>query len=328
MEVVTKKRMMIFSGSSNQELAREVADHLGMRLGKVQLDSFADGERYCRFEESVRGADAFVLQSHLTIPGNASVNDFIVEQLVMIDALKRASAKRIVAVMPYYGYSRSDKKTLSREAIAAKLMADMFMAAGVDRLMSVDLHTGQIQGFIDEPFDHLTAMPLLEGWIADSTDPVRRVVVAPDAGRVRLTEKFASHLQSPMAIMQKRRDPTKHNESETMSLIGEVEGRDCVVVDDMIDTAGTITGAARLLKQQGAHKVYLLATHPLFSGSAKERLDKADIEAVVVTNTIPIPPERRPEKLVLLSIAPIVASALRAVFEDSSVSEIFAGENV
>ena len=328
MEVVTKKRMMIFSGSSNQELAREVADHLGMRLGKVQLDSFADGERYCRFEESVRGADAFVLQSHLTIPGNASVNDFIVEQLVMIDALKRASAKRIVAVMPYYGYSRSDKKTLSREAIAAKLMADMFMAAGVDRLMSVDLHTGQIQGFIDEPFDHLTAMPLLEGWIADSTDPVRRVVVAPDAGRVRLTEKFASHLQSPMAIMQKRRDPTKHNESETMSLIGEVEGRDCVVVDDMIDTAGTITGAARLLKEQGAHKVYLLATHPLFSGSAKERLDKADIEAVVVTNTIPIPPERRPEKLVLLSIAPIVASALRAVFEDSSVSEIFAGENV
>ena len=328
MEVVTNKRMMIFSGSSNQELAREVADHLGMRLGKVQLDRFADGERYCRFEESVRGADAFVLQSHLSIPGEASVNDFIMEQLVMIDALKRASAKRIVAVMPYYGYSRSDKKTLSREAIAAKLMADMFMAAGVDRLMSVDLHTGQIQGFIDEPFDHLTAMPLLEGWIADSTDPERRVVVAPDAGRVRLTEKFASHLESPMAIMQKRRDPTKHNESETMSLIGEVEGRDCVVVDDMIDTAGTITGAARLLKEQGAHKVYLLATHPLFSGSAKERLDKADIEAVVVTNTIPIPPERRPDKLVLLSIAPILASALRAVFEDSSVSEIFAGENV
>ncbi len=319
---------MIFSGSSNQELAREVADHLGMRLGKVQLDTFADGERYCRFEESVRGADAFVLQSHLTIPGHASVNDFIMEHLVMIDALKRASAKRIVAVMPYYGYSRSDKKTLSREAIAARLMADMFMAAGVDRLMSVDLHTGQIQGFIDEPFDHLTAMPLLEGWIADSTDAERRVVVAPDAGRVRLTEKFASHLESPMAIMQKRRDPSAHNQSETMSLIGEVEGRDCVVVDDMIDTAGTITGAAALLKEQGANKVYLLATHPLFSGSAKERLDKADIEAVVVTNTIPIPPERRPDKLVLLSIAPIVASALRAVFEDSSVSEIFAGENV
>lgn len=328
MELVTNKRMMIFSGSSNQELAREVADHLGMRLGKVQLDTFADGERYCRFDESVRGADAFVIQSHLSIPGDSSVNDFIMEQLVMIDALMRASAKRIVAVMPYYGYSRSDKKTLSREAIAAKLMADLFLAAGVDRLMSVDLHTGQIQGFIDKPFDHLTAMPLLEGWIAKSTDDERRVVVAPDAGRVRLTEKFASHLGSPMAIMQKRRDPTKHNESETMSLIGDVEGRDCVVVDDMIDTAGTITGAARLLKEQGANKVYLLATHPLFSGAAKERLDKADIEAVVVTNTIPIPPARRPEKLVLLSIAPILASALRAVFEDSSVSEIFAGENV
>lgn len=328
MEVVTNKRMMIFSGSSNQTLAREVADHLGMRLGKVQLDTFADGERYCRFEESVRGADAFVLQSHLTIPEGGSINDFIIEQLVMIDALMRASAKRIVAVMPYFGYSRSDKKTRSREAIAAKLMADMFMAAGVDRLMSVDLHTGQIQGFIDEPFDHLTAMPLLEGWIADNVDPARRVVVAPDAGRVRLTEKFAMHLGAPMAIMQKRRDPTRHNESETMSLVGEVADRDCVVVDDMIDTAGTITGAATLLKEQGARKVYLLATHPVFSVPARDRLDDADIEAVVVTNTIPIPRDRRPEKLVLLSIAPIVASALRAVFEDTSVSEIFAGENV
>ncbi|MBY5161940.1 ribose-phosphate diphosphokinase [Salsipaludibacter albus] len=328
MEVVTRKRMMIFSGSSNPELAREVADHLGMRIGKVRLETFANGELYARYEESVRGADAFVLQSHLTVPDGPSINDFIMEQLIMIDALKRASAKRIVAVMPFFGYSRSDKKTLAREAIAARLMADMFRSAGVDRLMSVDLHTGQIQGFLDDPFDHLTAMPLLEGWIARNTDPVHRVIVSPDAGRVRLTEKFASHLGCSMAIMQKHRDPTQSNVSETREVIGEVDGMDCVIVDDMIDTAGTICGAATMLKERGARRVFALATHPVLSGPAKERLDEADIEAVVVTNTIPIPEQRRPHQLVVLSIAPIVASALRAVFEDASVSELFAGENM
>ena len=328
MEVVTKKRMMIFSGGSNPELAREVADHLGMRLGKAGLDVFANGELYARFDESVRGADVFVIQSHVSLPDGLSVNDFLIQQLIMIDALKRASAKRIVAVVPYYGYSRSDKKTLSREAIAAKLIADMYEVAGVDRIMSVDLHTGQIQGFFDDPFDHLTALPLLLQWIEENTAPEDRVIVSPDAGRVRLTEKFAGQLGSPIAILHKRRDPSQHNVSETREVIGHVEGRTCILIDDMIDTAGTICGAAKLLKERGAKEVIALATHPLFSGPAKQRLDDSAIERVVVTNTLPIPAERRSTKLVVLSIAPILASALRAVFEDQSVSEIFAGENV
>ncbi len=328
MEVVTKKRMMIFSGSSNPELAREVADHLGMRTGEVKLSKFANGELYCRFAESVRGTDAFVIQSHV-VGDSYSLNDTIMEQLLMIDALKRASAKRIVAVVPYYGYSRSDKKTLSREPIGAKLMADMYEAAGVDRIMSVDLHTGQIQGFTSIPFDHLTALPLIETWIQDNIPTEDRVLVSPDAGRVRLTEKFASHLDASIAMLHKRRDPHAHNKSETTrEVIGSVEGKTAIIIDDMIDTAGTICGAAKMLKEHGATRVIACCTHPVFSGPAKERLDASDIETVVATNTLPLPPERRPERLVSLSIAPIVASALKAVFEDESVSEIFRGENV
>ncbi|WP_368071761.1 ribose-phosphate diphosphokinase [Nitriliruptor sp.] len=322
--------MMLFSGTSYPELAREVADHLGMRIGEVKLAQFSNGELYTRFAESVRGTDAFVLQSHVSVPGGMSINDFIVEQLVMIDALKRASAKRVIAVVPYYGYSRSDKKALSREAIAAKLMADMYEAAGVDRIMSVDLHTGQIQGFFDDPFDALTALPLLVEWVKENTSPEERVIVSPDAGRVRLTEKFAGQVGSTIAILHKRRDPEQQNVSVTLDVIGDVEGKTAILVDDMIDTAGTICGAAKLLKERGAAKVIALATHPLFSGPAAERLTESDIERVVVTNTLPIPEERRPagDKLVVLSIAPIIASALRAVFEDESVSEIFRGENV
>jgi ribose-phosphate pyrophosphokinase len=327
MELVTKKRMMIFAGSSYQDLAQEVADHLGMRLGDVQLSRFANGELYARFGESVRGADVFVLQSHLSMPG-MSINDLIIEQLVMLDALKRASAKRTVAVIPYYGYSRSDKKARSREAIAARMIADLYEAVGVDRIMSVDLHTGQIQGFFHNPFDHLTALPLLEQWITENTDPARRVIVSPDAGRVRLTEKFAGHLGAPIAILHKRRDPMQHNVAETLDVIGDVEGRTAVLIDDMIDTAGTIVGAAALLKERGAERVIACATHPLFSGPAVERLTNSVIERVVVTNTIPLPADLHMDKLVVLSIAPILASALRAVFEDESVSEIFRGENV
>jgi ribose-phosphate pyrophosphokinase len=327
MELVTKKRMMIFAGSSYQDLAREVADHLGMRVGDVQLSRFANGELYARFEESVRGADVFVLQSHLSTPG-MSINDYIIEQLVMLDALKRASAKRTVAVIPYYGYSRSDKKARAREAIAARMVADLYEAVGVDRIMSVDLHTGQIQGFFRNPFDHLTALPLLEQWITENTDPNRRVIVSPDAGRVRLTEKFAGHLGAPIAILHKRRDPTRHNVAETLDVIGDVEGRTAVLIDDMIDTAGTIVGAASLLMERGADRVIACATHPLFSGPAVERLNASVIERVVVTNTIPLPSDLQMDKLVVLSIAPILASALRAVFEDESVSEIFRGENV
>jgi ribose-phosphate pyrophosphokinase len=327
MELVTRKRMMIFAGSSYQELALEVADHLGMRVGDVQLSKFANGELYARFGESVRGADVFVLQSHLSMPG-MSINDLIIEQLVMLDALKRASAKRTVAVIPYYGYSRSDKKARSREAIAARMIADLYEAVGVDRIMSVDLHTGQIQGFFHNPFDHLTALPLLEQWITENTDPARRVIVSPDAGRVRLTEKFAGHLGAPIAILHKRRDPTLHNVAETLDVIGDVEGRTAVLIDDMIDTAGTIVGAAALLMERGAERVIACATHPLFSGPAVERLNNSVIERVVVTNTIPLPSDLQMDKLVVLSIAPILASALRAVFEDESVSEIFRGENV
>jgi ribose-phosphate pyrophosphokinase len=329
-ELVTKKRMMLFSGSSYPELAREVCDHLGMRPGEVKLSQFSNGELYARFRESVRGADAFVMQSHLSLPNGKSINDFMFEQLVMIDALKRASAKRVVAVIPYYGYSRSDKKALAREAIAAKLVADMYEAAGVDRIMSVDLHTGQIQGFYDDPFDALTALPLLVEWVQQNIDPEERVIVSPDAGRVRLTEKFAGHVGSTIAILHKRRDPEQQNVSVTLDVIGDVDGKTAILVDDMIDTAGTICGAAELLKERGARRVIALATHPLFSGPAAQRLSESVIEKVVVTNTLPIPPERRPsgDKLVVLSIAPILASALRAVFEDESVSEIFRGENV
>jgi len=327
-EVVTKKRMMIFSGSSYPELAREVADHLGMRLGEVKLSEFANGELYARFQESVRGADVYVMQSHISMPEGMSVNDFIMEQLIMLDALKRASAKRTVAVIPYYGYSRSDKKAQSREAIVARMIADMYESVGVDRIMSVDLHTGQIQGFFHDPFDHLTALPLLKQWIEENTAPDDRVIVSPDAGRVRLTEKFAGHLGSPIAILHKRRDPSKHNVSESLDVIGDVQGRTAILIDDMIDTAGTICGAAQLLKERGAERVIACATHPLFSGPAAERLERSVIEKIVVTNTIPIPKQRRIDKLVVLSIAPILASALRAVFEDESVSEIFRGENV
>jgi ribose-phosphate pyrophosphokinase len=328
MEVVTKKRMMIFSGSAYPELAREVADHLGMRLGEVKLSQFANGELYARFAESVRGADVFVLQSHVSLPGGMSINDYIIEQLIMLDALKRASAKRTVAVIPYYGYSRSDKKALSREAIAARMVADMYESVGVDRIMSVDLHTGQIQGFYHDPFDALTALPLLVQWVLEHTEKGGRVIVSPDAGRVRLTEKFAGHVGAPIAILHKRRDPNHHNVAAALDVIGDVEGRTAILVDDMIDTAGTICGAADLLKERGANRVIALATHPVFSGPAAERLERSAIETVVVTNTLPIPPERRIDKLEVLSIAPIIASALRAVFEDQSVSEIFQGENV
>ena len=299
-----------------------------MRIGELQRSQFANGELYARPGESVRGADVFVIQSHVSEPGGMSVNDHLMEQLLLIDAMKRASAKRIVAVVPYYGYSRSDKKTLPREHIGARLVADMFEAAGADRVMSVDPHTGQIQGFFHNPMDHLTALPLLETWIKDNVPADERVMVSPDAGRVRLTEKFAANLDCPLAILHKRRDPSQHNESVTLEVIGDVAGRTAILTDDMIDTAGTICGAAALLKERGANRVIACATHPIFSGPAKERLENSEIETVVVTNTLPIPPERRPANLVVLSIAPIVASALKAVFEDQSVSELFRGENV
>ena len=323
MEIVTRKHMMLFSGTSHPELSQEIAEELAVPLSPVEVSRFASTEVYVRAADSVRGADVFVLQTHA-----APVNEAIMEQLVMIDAMKRASAKRITAVIPYYGYSRQDKKTLSREPISAKLIADMLSAAGADRVVSVDLHSGQIQGFFDYPFDHLTAMPLLTDYIENqlqlSGEDV--VVVAPDAGRVKVAEKMQQHLHSEIAYINKRRSRTEHK-IVSIDVVGEVAGRACVLIDDMIDTGGTMVKGAKALAEAGAGAIYIGATHGLLSGKAVQLLEEAPITQVVVTNTVPVPEEKRIEKLAVLSIAPIIASALRAVFEDTSVSDIFHGDN-
>ena len=325
MEIVTRKRMMLFSGTSHPELSTEIAEHLGMTLSDVSLRRFASGEIYVRFNESVRGSDAFVIQTHVD-----PVNEAIMEQLVMIDALKRASAKRITAVVPYYGYSRQDKKSLAREPITGKLVADLLTVAGADRVMSVDLHSGQIQGFFDFPFDHLTALPLLSSYLSEELhlNGNELAVVAPDAGRVKTAERLREHLHAGLAFLYKRRSPTEAHKVETLAVVGEVEGKACVLVDDMIDTAGTIATGAETLKRHGAARIYAAATHGVLSGEAIDRLKNADIEEVVITNTLPLPPEKQLDKITVLSIAGIMASAVRAVFEEESVSEIFHGENM
>jgi len=321
MEIGVKKRAMIFSGTSNPDLAEEIAAHLGMRLGAVEINRFASGEIYVRFHESVRGTDAFVVQSHC-----APVNDMIMEQLVMIDALKRASAKRINAVIPFYGYARQDKKTLAREPISARLVADLLTAAGADRILSVDLHTGQIQGFFDGPLDHLTALPLLAEYVGDKYDNL--VVVAPDAGRAKLASKYAHHLHASLAFMQKSRRADVRNISEVMEVVGEVSGRRCLIVDDMIDTAGTLVNAVEALKERGAEQVIAAATHGIFSPPAFERLERSSLAEVIVTNSLPLAKQATTGKITVISIAPIVASTIKAVFEDESVSEIFQGEHL
>ncbi|HEX2029779.1 MAG TPA: ribose-phosphate diphosphokinase [Actinomycetota bacterium] len=323
-EIVTKKRMMLFSGTAHPRLAQEIADALGVTLTDPHLSRFASGEIYVRYEESVRGTDAFVIQTHAD-----PVNEAIMEQAIMIDALKRASAKRITAVVPYYGYSRQDKKALAREPISAKLVADILTIAGADRVVSVDLHSGQIQGFFNFPVDHLTAMPLLSDYLSNDLGlgGDNLVVVAPDAGRVKTAERLARHLGADLAIIEKRRSRHEAHKVETMGVVGEVGDRPCILVDDMIDTAGTIAEGARALDREGASGIYAAATHAVLSGKAVPRLEESPIERVVVTNTLPIPEEKRIEKLIVLSIAPIIASALQAVFEDESVSEIFHGEN-
>ncbi len=324
MEIVTKKKMMLFSGTTHPALAEEIAENLGIKVSPARISRFASGEIYVRAEESVRGADVFVVQTHAE-----PVNESIMEQLIMIDAMKRASAKRITAVVPYYGYSRQDKKALAREPISAKLVADLLSVAGADRVVSVDLHSGQIQGFFDFPFDHLTALPILSGYLRDELglygDDL--VVVAPDAGRIKTAEKLREALHADLAFLYKRRSRREAHKIEEVAVVGEVEGRPCVLVDDMIDTAGTVTKGAAALAAMGAGPIYVGATHPVLSGKAVQLLEEAPIEQVVVTNTMPIPEEKRFAKLRVLSIAPLIASALRAVFEDTSVSEIFRGEN-
>ncbi len=320
MKEVTRKRLMIFSGRSYPELGRQIAGHLGIGLGRVELKTFSNGELYVRYEESVRGSDAFVVQTC-----SEPINDHIMEMLLMIDALKRASAKRISAVIPYYGYSRQDKKTLAREPISARLVCDLLDAAGADRILTMDLHAGQIQGFFSGPVDHLTAVPLLASYISRQNFQ-DLVIVSPDAGRVKMANKYTDHLGVPMAILHKRRPG--HNKAEVLHVIGEVEGKTAVLVDDMIDTAGTLAASSEALMRAGAREVYACATHGIFSGPARERLDASPLKKVVVTNTLPIPEERLSEKVEVLSIASIFANTIASVFKDESVSELFGGDNM
>lgn len=327
MQIPTQKRLMIFSGTANHPLAEEVCEELGMKLGTVEIEKFANSESYARFGDSVRGSDAFVIQCM-----SEPIDHHVVQQLIMIDALKRASAKRITAVCPLYPYSRQDRKARGREPITAKLMADLYEAAGVDRVVSVDLHTGQIQGFFDVPFDHLTALPLLADYFAERLDD-DFVIVSPDAGGVRLADKWVQHLaqyydlSGQLAFLYKRRRRDRRNESETLAVVGEVEGKVCIIVDDMIDTAGTLTSGADALLEAGATEVYAAATHAILSDPAVDRIKNSSIHQVVVTNTLPIPSEKQLDKLVVLSIAPTIAQTIKAVFEEDSVSELFHGEN-
>jgi len=323
-EEVTRKRLALFTGRANPELAVEMAEHLGIELGRVEVRTFASGEIYSRYLESVRGSDAFVLQSM-----GPPLNDNLVEHLIMIDALRRASAKRVTAVLPYYPYARQDKKALSREPISTRLMANLYEAAGVDRVISVDLHTGQIQGFHSVPLDHLTALPLLSDFIAGQTQGSRAsiTIVSPDAGGVRMAEKFGRRLQAPIAFLHKRRNREVAHQVEHLDVVGEVQGRICVIVDDIVDTAGTVCSAAEMLVRRGAAGVRLAATHAVFSGDAIDRLKNAPFEQVVVTNTVPVPYDIRFPGLEVLSIAPIVATAIRNVFEDLSVSAMSDGLN-
>ncbi len=323
-EIVTKKRMMLFSGTAHPDLSQEIAEQLGVELCGAKLSRFASGEIYFRAEESVRGADVFVIQTHAD-----PVNEAIMENLLIVDAMKRASAKRITAVVPYYGYSRQDHKALAREPISAKLLADMLTAAGANRVVSVDLHSGQIQGYFDYPFDHLTALPLLADYLRKDLglEGDGLVVVAPDAGRTKVAERLRKYLDAEMAYIYKRRSHHEAHTIEEMVVEGDVRGQICLLIDDMIDTAGTMARGARALTEEGATTVFAAATHPVLSGKGVQNLEESAIKEVVVTNTLPVPEEKRIDKLTILSIAPIVASAIQAVFEDESVSEIFHGEN-
>lgn len=316
--------IFIFAGNSNPALAQRICDYLKIPLGGAKVTTFSDGEIQIEILENVRSKDVFVVQSTC-----APVNDSLVELLLMIDAFKRSSARRITAVLPYYGYSRQDKKALAREPISAKLVADLLTVAGADRVVSVDLHSGQIQGYFDCPFDHLTALPILSGYLRDDLglhgDDL--VVVAPDAGRIKTAEKLRESLHADLAFLYKRRSRHEAHKIEEMAVVGEVDGRPCVLVDDMIDTAGTVAKGAAALAAMGAGPIFVGATHPVLSGKAVQLLEEAPIQEVVVTNSMPIPEEKQFSKLKILSIAPLIASALRAVFEDSSVSEIFGGEN-
>ena len=317
-----EKRLVLIAGRAHPELAEEVSAALGSELVPTSAYDFANGEIYVRFGESVRGCDAFVLQSHC-----APINHWLMEQMLMVDALKRASAKRVTVVAPFYGYARQDKKHRGREPISARLIADMFKTAGANRLMSVDLHTSQIQGFFDGPVDHLWALPLLSDYVGKRVDRSRLTIVSPDAGRVRVADQWSDRLAAPLAIIHKRRDPSVPNQVKVHELVGDVAGRTCVLVDDMIDTGGTIVQAAQELKDNGAGDVIVASTHAVLSGPAVDRLKNSPISEVIVTNTLPIPEERQFPQLTVLSIAPLLARAIREVFDDGSVTSLFDGNS-
>jgi ribose-phosphate pyrophosphokinase len=321
MKRTTEKNLMVFSGRAHPGLAEEVAEQLGAGLVPTSAYDFANGEIYVRFEESVRGSDAFVIQSH-----TSPINEWIMEQLIMVDALKRASAKRITVVLPFYGYARQDKKHRGREPISARLMADLFKTAGANRLICVDLHTSQIQGFFDGPVDHLMALPILSEYVGKKYGDQQLAVVSPDAGRIKVAEQWSARLNgAPLAFIHKTRDIDRPNETVANRVVGEVKGRVCILVDDMIDTAGTITKAADALINDGAADVVIAATHAILSGPAVDRLKNCQASEVIVTNTLPIPDDRRFDKLTELSIAPLISRAIREVFEDGSVTSLFDG---
>ena len=318
----TQKKLLLLSGRSHPELTDEIAACLGVEPTPTTLYDFANGEIFVRFLESVRGCDAFVVQAH-----TAPINQWIMEQLIMVDALKRASAKRITVVAPFFGYARQDKKSRGREPISARLMADLFLTAGADRIMAVDLHTAQIQGFFDGPVDHLFALPILADYVEGKLDLSQITVVAPDAGRVRVCERWTDRLGCPLAIIHKRRDPDVANKVKILEVVGQVRGRTCIIVDDMIDTGATIVNAAEALFEQGAAQVIVTATHGVLSGPAVDLLKNSRISEVIVSNTLPIMNEKRFDKLTMLSIAPLIARAISEVFSDGSVTSLFDGHS-
>jgi ribose-phosphate pyrophosphokinase len=317
------KSLMLFSGRAYPELTDEIAGHLGVTPTPTASYEFANGELFVRFEESVRGCDAFVVQSH-----TAPINTWLMEQLIMVDALKRASAKRITVVAPFFPYARQDKKHRGREPISARLVADMFKTAGADRLMCVDLHTAQIQGFFDGPVDHLFALDLLVAHVCERWGDRDITVVSPDSGRVRVAERWTDKLGgTPLAFIHKTRDPNVPNEAKANRVVGEVAGKTCILQDDMIDTGGTITKAADALFEAGAADVIVAATHAVLSEPAVDRLKNSRISEVVVTDTLPISEEQRFDKLTVLSIAPLIARGIREVFDDGSVTSLFDGHS-
>jgi len=320
--LANQKKLLLLSGRSHPELTDEIAACLGVEPTPTTLYDFANGEIFVRFLESVRGCDAFVVQAH-----TAPINQWIMEQLIMVDALKRASAKRITVVAPFFGYARQDKKSHGREPISARLMADLFLTAGADRIMAVDLHTAQIQGFFDGPVDHLFALPILADYVEGKLDLSQITVVAPDAGRVRVCERWTDRLGCPLAIIHKRRDPDVANKVKILEVVGQVRGRTCIIVDDMIDTGATIVNAAEALFEQGAAQVIVTATHGVLSGPAVDLLKNSRISEVIVSNTLPIMNEKRFDKLTVLSIAPLIARAISEVFSDGSVTSLFDGQS-